>query len=52
MEGASWDSLTPEQKAELLQNPYFDAGIWLAGIAAAIIVLVLISYLDGDEPNG
>ena len=49
MTGPSWNDLTPEQRIELLRNPYFDVAMpILFCVVFVAAILILMTYIPKD----
>ena len=49
MTGPSWNDLTPEQRIELLRNPYFDEAMpILFCVVFVAAILILMTYIPKD----
>lgn len=52
MSGPSWNDMTPEQRLELLRNPWFDVVMPILFCAVFVAaMLILMTYIPRDPPS-
>lgn len=48
----SWDEMAPEQRIELLRNPWFDIAMPILFCAVFVAAyFILMTYIPKDPPN-